>query len=144
MQKMQEIAGSFDHNGDGLVQSGAHHPMKHIKGFTRSHQMLPLGECLHHIALAADIAMIFVENTGRPKLKVMRIMGGRGHWSICVFVLYLYQNINAKKIGVPDENTQDGIRTTFLRKFHFVLLYIRKPFQISNISQPYLPYDTLF
>jgi hypothetical protein len=53
----------FDHNGDALVQSGAHCPMKHIKGFTRSHWMLPLGKCLHRIALAAAMVAIFVENT---------------------------------------------------------------------------------
>jgi len=31
----------------------AHHPMEHIQGFTRSHWMPPLGECLRRIALTA-------------------------------------------------------------------------------------------
>ncbi len=70
--------------------------MKHIKGFTSSHWMPPSGECLRRIALAADIVATLVENTGRLKPKVMRILGGRGHLSICVFVLYLYQKIPLK------------------------------------------------
>jgi hypothetical protein len=33
-KKCRKIAGNFDHRGDASVQSGAHCPMKHIKGFT--------------------------------------------------------------------------------------------------------------
>ncbi len=92
---MQEIAGNFDHLGDALVQS-RDCPMKHIKGFTRNRWMPPLGKCLRCITLAANIVAILVENTGRPKPKVVRNLGGRGHFSICVFVLYLYQKITLK------------------------------------------------
>jgi hypothetical protein len=53
----------FDHHGDASVQSGAHLPMKHIKGFTRSHWMLPLGKCLHCIAPVAAMVTILAENT---------------------------------------------------------------------------------
>jgi hypothetical protein len=57
------MAGNFDHYEDALVQSGTHCPMKHTKGFTRSHWMPPLGKCLCHIALAAAMVAILVENT---------------------------------------------------------------------------------
>jgi hypothetical protein len=58
-KRCREIAGNFDHHGDALVQSGAHCLMKHIKGFTRSHWMLPSGNCLCCIALVAAMVAIF-------------------------------------------------------------------------------------
>jgi hypothetical protein len=61
--KCRKITGNFDHNEDVSVQSGMHHPIKHIKGFTRSHWMPPLGKCLRHIAPAAAMVTILVENT---------------------------------------------------------------------------------
>jgi hypothetical protein len=36
--------------------AGAHCPIKHIQGFTRSHWMPPSGECLRRIALT--VAMV--------------------------------------------------------------------------------------
>jgi hypothetical protein len=62
-KRYRKIAGNFDHHGDALVQSGVHFPMKHIKGFTRSHWMLPLGKYLRRIALAAAMVAILMENT---------------------------------------------------------------------------------
>jgi hypothetical protein len=62
-QKCRKIARNFDQHEDVLVQSRVHCPMKHIKGFTRSHWMLPLGKCLRCIALAAAMVAILVENT---------------------------------------------------------------------------------
>ena len=38
---------------DAAVRCGAHRPMEHIQGFTRSHWMPPLGECLRRIAPTA-------------------------------------------------------------------------------------------
>jgi hypothetical protein len=61
-KKWGEIDGNFDHHGYLMVHSGAHCPMKHIKGFTRSHWMPPLGECLRCIAPAAAMFAILVEN----------------------------------------------------------------------------------
>jgi len=46
-------AGNFDCHAYVAVRCGAHRPMKHIPGFTRSHWMPPLGKCLHCIAVAA-------------------------------------------------------------------------------------------
>jgi len=37
--------------------------MEHIPGFTRSHWMLPSGNCLHRIAPAAAMVDEFVEKT---------------------------------------------------------------------------------
>jgi hypothetical protein len=46
---------------DVAVQCGAHCPMEHIQGFTRSHLMLPSDECLRRIAPAAVMVNKFVE-----------------------------------------------------------------------------------
>jgi hypothetical protein len=61
--KCRKIASDFDNNGNALVQSRAHCPLKHIKGFTRSHWMLQLGKCLCRIAPVAAMVAIMVENT---------------------------------------------------------------------------------
>ncbi len=62
-KKCRESAGAFDHHSDAVVQCGAHHPMEHVLGFTRSHWMPPLGECLRHIAPAAAMVDEYIENT---------------------------------------------------------------------------------
>ncbi len=49
-EKYRQTADNFDHHADMAVQYRVHCP---IQGFTRSHWMPPLGECLHHTALAA-------------------------------------------------------------------------------------------
>jgi hypothetical protein len=54
---------------DAAVLCGGYCPMEHIQGFTRSHWMLPLGKCLHHIAPAAVMVDEFVENTQNTKKK---------------------------------------------------------------------------
>jgi len=46
----------FDDHGDAAVRCGAHRPMEHIQGFTRSHWMPPLGKCLRCIAPMATMA----------------------------------------------------------------------------------------
>jgi len=38
-EKCREIADDFDHHADATVRCGVHHPMEHITGFTRSHQI---------------------------------------------------------------------------------------------------------
>ncbi len=52
-KKCRRIAGDFNGHGDAAVRRGAHRPMEHIQGFTRSHWMPPSGECLRRIAPAA-------------------------------------------------------------------------------------------
>ena len=58
-KKCRQIDGNFDGYGDAAVQRGAHRPMEHIQGFTRSHWMPPLGECLRRIAPAAAMVKEF-------------------------------------------------------------------------------------
>ncbi len=55
-KKCKKIAGNFYHLVDVVIQCGAHCPMKHIQGFTRSHWMPPSGNCLGCIAPA--VAMV--------------------------------------------------------------------------------------
>jgi hypothetical protein len=52
-KKCRQINDNFDSHGDAAVRRGAHRPIKHIQGFTRSHWMPPSGECLRRIAPAA-------------------------------------------------------------------------------------------
>ena len=49
----RQIAGNFDCHADAAVRRGVHRPIQHIQDFTRSHWMLPSGECLRCIAPAA-------------------------------------------------------------------------------------------
>jgi hypothetical protein len=70
-KKMQgKCAGDFDHYADGVVQCRAHRPMEHILGFTRSHWMLPSGECLRRIAPAAAMVDKYIENTQNTNKKL--------------------------------------------------------------------------
>jgi hypothetical protein len=54
-KKYRQIDDNFDGHGDAAEQRGAHHPMAHIQGFTRSNWMLPSGKCLRHIAPRATM-----------------------------------------------------------------------------------------
>ena len=70
-QICRRIAGNFNCHGDAAVRQGAHRPIEHVRGFTRSHWMPPSGEFLHHIAPAAVMVDKFVEttqNTNRTQL----------------------------------------------------------------------------
>jgi hypothetical protein len=58
-KKCRRITGNFDCHADAAVRRGAHHPIEHIQGFTRSHWMPPLGECLRRIAPAAAMVNEF-------------------------------------------------------------------------------------
>ena len=62
-KKCRRIAGNFYRHADAAVRRGAHRLIEHIQGFTRSHWMLPSGECLRRIAQAAAIVDGFVETT---------------------------------------------------------------------------------
>jgi hypothetical protein len=59
--KCRQIAGDFDCHAGLAVRRGAHCPMEHIRGFTRSHWMPPSVECLRHITLVAAM----VDNIGQ-------------------------------------------------------------------------------
>ncbi len=62
-KKCRQISGDFDCHGDAAVRHGAHRPIEHDQGFTGSHWMPPLGECLCRIAPAASIVNEFIEKT---------------------------------------------------------------------------------
>ncbi len=70
-KKCRESAGDFDHHVDAAVRCGAHHPMEHILGFTRSHWMQSLGKCLRCIAPAAAMVHKYVENTQNNNKKLL-------------------------------------------------------------------------
>jgi hypothetical protein len=69
-KKCRESAGYFDHHADAAVQCGAHCPMEHIPGFTRSRWMPPLGKCLRRIAPAAAMVDEYVEKTQNTNKKL--------------------------------------------------------------------------
>ncbi len=77
-KKCRQIAGNFDRHGNAAVQSGVHRPMEHIQGFTRSHWMPKLVECLHRIAPAAAIAEKFEWNTQNTN-KTQFLASNYGH-----------------------------------------------------------------
>jgi hypothetical protein len=56
-----KLMANINCHGNAAVQRGAHRPMEHIRGFTRSHWMPPSVECLRGIAPAAAMA----DNFGR-------------------------------------------------------------------------------
>jgi len=62
-KKCRRNNGNFDCHTDAAAQHGAHRPIEHVQGFTRSHWMLPSGEHLCCIAPAATMVDEFVENT---------------------------------------------------------------------------------
>jgi hypothetical protein len=59
----RRITGNFDCHMDAAVQRRLHHPLEHGHGFTRSHWMPLLSECLCPIAPVAVTVDKFVEST---------------------------------------------------------------------------------
>ena len=62
-KKCRRIAGNFNCHADAAVQRRAHRLIEHIQGFTRSHWMPPLGECLRRIVPATAMVDGFVKTT---------------------------------------------------------------------------------
>jgi hypothetical protein len=62
-KKCRRIAGNFDCHTDASVRCGANRWIEHIQGFTWSHWMPPLGECLRRTAPAAIMGDEFVKTT---------------------------------------------------------------------------------
>jgi hypothetical protein len=52
------IAARFEGLADAPEQYRQHHPMRHVKGYSRSHWMLASGDYLLHIAPAAARATV--------------------------------------------------------------------------------------
>ena len=77
-KKCRRIAGDFDCHVDTAVRRGAHRPIEHVQGFTRSHCMTPSGECLYRIAPVAIMVNKFVKttlNTNKTQLLPSRPRG---------------------------------------------------------------------
>jgi hypothetical protein len=91
-EKCRQIAGDFDHHADAPMRCGAHHPMEHIQGFTRSHWMLPSGKCLHRIAPAAIMVHEFVENTQNTNKKLFSASNLRYNQPLVVCENFIPQN----------------------------------------------------
>ncbi len=58
-KKCRQIDDDFDNHADAAARCGAHRPMNHNHGFTRSHWMPPSGECLRRFAPAAAMVNDF-------------------------------------------------------------------------------------
>ncbi len=69
-KKCRQIDDDFDGHGNAAVQRRAHRPMEHIQGFTQSHWMQPLGECLRRITPAAAMVDEFIETTQNTNKKL--------------------------------------------------------------------------
>ena len=62
-KKSRRVDGNFYCHGDAAVRRGAHRPIEHVQGFTRSHWMPPSVKCSHRIAQVAAMVNEFVETT---------------------------------------------------------------------------------
>jgi hypothetical protein len=90
-KKCREKAGDFDHHTDAAVQCGAHRPVEHIPGFTRSHWMPPLGKCLHRIAPAAAMVDNYIENTQNTNKKLFLASNYGTNLSLVVYENFIPQ-----------------------------------------------------
>ena len=89
----RRINGNFDCNGHGNagVRCGAHCPMEHIQGFSRSHWMPPLVDCSHRIAPAAAMVKEFKSKTQNTNKTQLLTSNYGTFWSLVV-----YENFNPK------------------------------------------------
>jgi len=70
--KCASVAGHFDGHADALKQSTWHRPMQHVQGSIGSHWMLPLGNYLLHIALAA--ARVTINKTTMQNVPTLLVL----------------------------------------------------------------------
>ena len=88
-----QIAGNFDCNLNAAVRRGAHCPMEHIYGFTRSCWIPPSSECLRLIAPAAAMVDKFegnTQNTNKTQLLA-------SNYDTVHFVYYMFMRILGPK-----------------------------------------------
>jgi hypothetical protein len=90
--KCRQIARDFDCHADVAVQRGSHRPMEHIQGFTWSHWMPPLVECLRHIAQAATMVDEFEQNTQNTNKTQLLASNYGTFWSLVVCENFGTQN----------------------------------------------------
>jgi len=91
-KKSRWIAGNFSCHADAAIQYGAHRLMELIRGFTQSHWMMPVVECLHHIATAAAIVIDFEWNTQNTNKTQLLASNYGKFWSLVVRENFMPQN----------------------------------------------------
>ena len=104
-QKCRQITGDFDCHADAAVRRGAHLPMEHIEGFTRSHWMSPSIKCLRRFAPVAAIVNKFEWNTQNTN-KIRLLASNYGTF----WLLVVYENFG----------TRNGPSTQFIDAASFV------------------------
>jgi hypothetical protein len=122
-KKCRRIAGNFDQNADVAAQCGAHSPMEHIQGFTRSHWMLPLGKCLPHIAPAAVMVNELVENTQNTNKKLFSASKLRYNQPLVVCENLIPQNVPFTQLIVATSCIIMGIVAIVAEELSYILSY---------------------
>jgi hypothetical protein len=83
--KCRQIARDFDGHVDAAVRCGSHRPMEHIQGFTWSHWMPPLVECLRCITPGAAMVDEFERNTQNTNKTQLLASNYGTFWSLVVY-----------------------------------------------------------
>ncbi len=91
-EKCRQIARDFDCHADAAVQRGLHRPMEHIQGFTWSHWMSPLVECLRRIAPAAAMVDEFERNTQNTNKTQLLASNYGTFWALVVRENFIPRN----------------------------------------------------
>ncbi len=86
------MAVDFDCCADAAVQHGAHRPMEHVLGFTRSHWMPPMGKSLHRMV---DEFVETTQNTNKTQLLASNC---NTFWSLVVCENFVPQNGPSTKL----------------------------------------------
>jgi hypothetical protein len=74
---------------------GVHRPIEHIQGYTGSHWMPPLGECMCHIAAAIMVNKIVENSQNTNKTQLLASNYGT------LRSLDVYENVNPKTDPLP-------------------------------------------
>jgi hypothetical protein len=122
-EKCRQITGNFDHHADAVVQCGAHCPMEHIQGFTRSHWMLPSGECLRRIAPAAIMVNNLVENTQNTNKKLFSASNLRYNQPLVVCENLIPQNELSTQLIVATRCVKMGDAAIVAEELSYILSY---------------------
>ena len=104
--KCRQIAGNFDCNLNAAVRRGAHCPMEHIHGFTRSRWIPPSSECLRPFAPAAALVDKFegnTQNTNKTQLLA-------SNYDTVHFVYYMFMRI----LGPKTDSLISSLATSFV------------------------------
>jgi hypothetical protein len=97
-EKCRQIARDFDCHADAAVRGGSYCPMEHIQGFTWSHWMSPLVECLRRITPMAAMVDEFEWNTHNTN-KTQLLASNYGTFqALVVYENFRTQNIHSTQL----------------------------------------------